>query len=128
MIDVYRKKLASDGLIGLYRAFFSAVTAIVVYRALYFGVYDSLVPWIGSGPPSFPLAWSVTTGVEIASYPLDMICRRMMMPSGTQEYYKGMTNAARQIVTREGIKSLSKGLSVNIMYGVTGALLPTILH
>lgn len=42
LIDVYRKTLASDGIAGLYRGFVPSVAGIVVYRGLYFGVYDSL--------------------------------------------------------------------------------------
>jgi solute carrier family 25 (mitochondrial adenine nucleotide translocator), member 4/5/6/31 len=42
LIDVYRKTLASDGIAGLYRGFVPSVAGIIVYRGLYFGVYDSL--------------------------------------------------------------------------------------
>lgn len=42
LIDVYKKTLASDGLLGLYRGFVPSVVGIIVYRGLYFGVYDSL--------------------------------------------------------------------------------------
>lgn len=41
-IDVYKKTLASDGVLGLYRGFIPSVVGIVVYRGLYFGLYDSL--------------------------------------------------------------------------------------
>ena len=42
LIDVYKKTLASDGIAGLYRGFVPSVVGIIVYRGLYFGVYDSL--------------------------------------------------------------------------------------
>lgn len=42
LVDVYKKTLASDGIAGLYRGFVPSVVGIVVYRGLYFGVYDSL--------------------------------------------------------------------------------------
>lgn len=50
LVDVYRKTLASDGIAGLYRGFVPSVVGIIVYRGLYFGVYDSLskllvYPW-----------------------------------------------------------------------------------
>ena len=53
LIDVYKKTLASDGIAGLYRGFVPSVVGIIVYRGLYFGVYDSLSKyclshWIGS--------------------------------------------------------------------------------
>ncbi len=44
LFDVYRKTLASDGIAGLYRGFVISCVGIVVYRGLYFGMYDSLKP------------------------------------------------------------------------------------
>lgn len=42
LVDVYKKTLATDGIAGLYRGFVPSVVGIIVYRGLYFGVYDSL--------------------------------------------------------------------------------------
>ena len=44
LLDVYRKTIASDGVAGLYRGFNISCVGIVVYRGLYFGLYDSLKP------------------------------------------------------------------------------------
>ncbi|KAM3188995.1 hypothetical protein ACQJBY_067753 [Aegilops geniculata] len=44
IVDVYRKTLASDGVRGLYRGFNVSCVGIIVYRGLYFGMYDSLKP------------------------------------------------------------------------------------
>ncbi|ETS78949.1 ADP/ATP carrier protein [Pestalotiopsis fici W106-1] len=127
LVDVYRKTLASDGIAGLYRGFAPSVAGIVVYRGLYFGMYDSLKPVVLVGPlannflASFALGWGVTTGAGIASYPLDTIRRRMMMTSGEAVKYNGTLDAARQIVAKEGIKSLFKGAGANILRGVAGA-------
>jgi solute carrier family 25 (adenine nucleotide translocator) protein 4/5/6/31 len=88
LVDVYKKTLASDGVAGLYRGFMPSVAGIIVYRGLYFGLYDSIKPVIlvgnleGNFLASFMLGWAVTTGAGIASYPLDTIRRRMMMTSG----------------------------------------------
>jgi len=127
LVDVYRKTLASDGIAGLYRGFAPSVLGIVVYRGLYFGMYDSIKPVVLVGPlannflASFALGWIVTTGAGIASYPLDTIRRRMMMTSGEAVKYNGTLDAARQIVAKEGIKSLFKGAGANILRGVAGA-------
>ena len=48
LVDVYRKTLASDGIAGLYRGFVPSVVGIIVYRGLYFGVYDSLSVFFSS--------------------------------------------------------------------------------
>jgi len=70
-----------------YRGFGPSVLGIIVYRGLYFGMYDSIKPVVLTGSlegnflASFLLGWCVTTGAGIASYPLDTVRRRMMMTS-----------------------------------------------
>jgi len=44
LFDVYKKTIATDGIAGLYRGFVISCVGIVVYRGLYFGMYDSLKP------------------------------------------------------------------------------------
>jgi len=69
-----------------------SVAGIVVYRGLYFGLYDSIKPVLlvgtleGNFLASFALGWTVTTLAGIASYPLDTVRRRMMMTSGEVSY------------------------------------------
>ncbi|GLB34012.1 putative DEAD box helicase family protein [Lyophyllum shimeji] len=127
LVDVYKKTLASDGIAGLYRGFVPSVVGIIVYRGLYFGVYDSLKPVVlvgaleGSFLASFALGWGVTIGAGLASYPLDTIRRRMMMTSGSGVNYKSMFDAGSQIIAKEGTKSLFKGAGANILRGVAGA-------
>jgi len=38
----------SDGIVGLYRGFCISVVGIIVYRAMYFGVYDTVKRWLFS--------------------------------------------------------------------------------
>ncbi|KAG6814073.1 hypothetical protein H0H92_003120 [Tricholoma furcatifolium] len=127
LVDVYKKTLASDGIAGLYRGFVPSVVGIIVYRGLYFGVYDSLKPVLlvgaleGSFLASFGLGWGVTIGAGLASYPLDTIRRRMMMTSGSGVNYKSMFDAGSQIIAKEGTRSLFKGAGANILRGVAGA-------
>merc|ERR1712230_69513 len=127
LVDVYRKTLASDGIAGLYRGFMPSVTGIIVYRGLYFGLYDSIKPVVlvgsleGNFLASFLLGWTVTTTAGVASYPLDTIRRRMMMTSGEAVKYKSSLDAASQIIAKEGTKSLFKGAGANILRGVAGA-------
>ena len=44
LIDVYKKTLKSDGVVGLYRGFVISCVGIIVYRGCYFGFYDTLKP------------------------------------------------------------------------------------
>lgn len=127
LIDVYKKTLASDGIAGLYRGFLPSVVGIVVYRGLYFGLYDSAKPLLLTGAlansflASFLLGWVVTTGASTASYPLDTVRRRMMMTSGQAVKYDGAFDCFRKIVAAEGVGSLFKGCGANILRGVAGA-------
>ena len=46
IIDVYSKIWYADGIRGLYRGYPLAVYGIFIYRAIYFGLYDSFKPMI----------------------------------------------------------------------------------
>jgi solute carrier family 25 (adenine nucleotide translocator) protein 4/5/6/31 len=127
LVDVYRKTLKTDGIAGLYRGFVISCVGIIVYRGLYFGLYDSIKPVILVGPlqnsffGSFFLGWAITIVAGLASYPIDTIRRRMMMTSGEGVKYKGSMDAAAQIMAKEGVKSFFKGAGANILRAVAGA-------
>jgi len=131
LIDVYSKTLKSDGIVGLYRGFVVSCVGIVVYRGLYFGMYDSLKPVLLTGAvkenrwlnfaASFFLGWGITIGAGLASYPLDTVRRRMMMTSGEAVKYKSSIHALTEIVKKEGVKSLFKGAFANILRAIAGA-------
>ncbi|XP_073099113.1 ADP,ATP carrier protein 1, mitochondrial isoform X1 [Elaeis guineensis] len=127
LIDVYRKTMASDGIAGLYRGFNISCVGIIVYRGLYFGMYDSLKPVVLTGKlqdsffASFALGWLITNGAGLASYPIDTVRRRMMMTSGEAVKYKSSLDAFSQILKNEGVKSLFKGAGANILRAIAGA-------
>jgi len=127
LLDVYRKTLKTDGFVGLYRGFNISCVGIIVYRGLYFGMYDSLKPVVLRGPlednffASFLLGWAITIGAGLASYPIDTIRRRMMMTSGEAVKYNSSLHAFKEIIKKEGTKSLFKGAGANILRAVAGA-------
>jgi len=126
LIDVYRKTLKSDGIAGLYRGFNISCVGIIIYRGLYFGLYDSIKPVVAatfgdSFFVSFLLGWAITIGAGLASYPIDTVRRRMMMTSGEAVKYKSSAHAFLQIVKNEGWTSLFKGAGANILRAVAGA-------
>ncbi|KAK1401211.1 ADP/ATP translocase [Heracleum sosnowskyi] len=127
LVDVYKKTLASDGVAGLYRGFNISCVGIIVYRGLYFGMYDSLNPVLLTGKmqdsffASFALGSVITNGAGLASYPIDTVRRRMMMTSGEAVKYKSSMDAFTQILKEEGAKSLFKGAGANILRAVAGA-------
>jgi len=126
LIDVYRKTLASDGIGGLYRGFVISAVGIVIYRGLYFGLFDSVKPLMpahlkNNFLATFLLGWCVTTAAGLASYPIDTIRRRMMMTSGEAVKYSSSIDCARQILAKEGFKSYFKGAGANILRAIAGA-------
>ncbi|KAF9324235.1 ADP/ATP carrier protein [Linnemannia elongata] len=126
LIDVYRKTIASDGIAGLYRGFNISLAGIVVYRGLYFGLYDSIKPILpsslqGSFIASFILGFGVTNLASFVAYPIDTIRRRMMMTSGEAVKYKSSFDCYSQIVKKEGYKSLFKGAGANVLRAIAGA-------
>lgn len=127
LADVYKKTIATDGVAGLYRGFVISCVGIVVYRGLYFGLYDSLKPVLLTGTlednllASFLLGWGITIGAGLASYPIDTVRRRMMMTSGEAVKYKSSIDCFQQVVAKEGVSSLFKGAGANILRAVAGA-------
>jgi solute carrier family 25 (adenine nucleotide translocator) protein 4/5/6/31 len=127
LLDVYTKTLKTDGVAGLYRGFNISCVGIIVYRGLYFGMYDSLKPVVLQGNmkdsfiASFFLGWGITIGAGLASYPIDTVRRRMMMTSGEAVKYKSSMHAFSEIIKKEGVKSLFKGAGANILRAIAGA-------
>ncbi|KAK3782071.1 hypothetical protein RRG08_008754 [Elysia crispata] len=125
LIDVYRQTLKTDGIQGLHRGFFISAVALMVYRGLYFGFYDSLKPVLLGDPPgvmeAFLLGYVITVTANLIAYPLDTVRRRMMMTSGEQVHYKGSIDCAMQIIRKEGPMSMMKGAGANILRNIAGA-------
>jgi solute carrier family 25 (adenine nucleotide translocator) protein 4/5/6/31 len=126
LIDVYKQTIATDGLAGLYRGFVISCVGIIIYRGLYFGIYDSIKPLLpkdlqGNLFVNFLVGWGVTVGSGLASYPIDTIRRRMMMTSGEAVKYDGSIDCARKILAAEGVRSFFKGAGANVLRGVAGA-------
>ncbi|KAI3618629.1 carrier protein [Moniliophthora roreri] len=147
LLDVYRKTLASDGIIGLYRGFIPSIIGIMIYRGCYFGVYDTLKPTVLTGSLEGSFMASMAVGlisvnlgswiaypmdtirfvywkailVECSTDRLDSLRRRMMMTSGTGVYYKSTTDAIQKIVAEEGFTSLYKGAGANLLRGFASA-------
>lgn len=91
MWDCSSKIFKQEGLTGLYRGFGVSVIGIFVYRAFYFGGYDSGKEWVfgndeeqrkASFLAKFFFAQIIVSTSETISFPLDTVRRRLMMQSG----------------------------------------------
>ncbi|CAJ0941258.1 unnamed protein product, partial [Mesorhabditis belari] len=126
--DCLVKIAKSDGPIGLYRGFFVSVQGIIIYRAAYFGMFDTAkVIFAKDQKLNFFMAWAiaqvVTVGSGILSYPWDTVRRRMMMQSGRKDIlYKNTWDCAVKIVKNEGMSAMFKGALSNVFRGTGGAL------
>ena len=127
MVDVYKKTFASDGIVGMYRGFVVSCVGIVVYRGIYFGLYDTLKLKLLKKDTgvmtAFVLGYGVTITAGLTSYPLDTIRCRMLMRSIEPVKYRGSIHCLSQIVKNEGVLSLWRGAGVTIARGIFGAVL-----
>ena len=83
LVKIYK----SDGIRGLYQGFNMSVQGIIIYRAAYFGIYDTAKGMLPDPKNthifiSWMIAQSVTAVAGLTSYPFDTVRRRMMMQSG----------------------------------------------
>jgi len=125
-LDVYRKIIKTDGILGVYRGFGISAIGIFIYRGFYFGLYDTvqgiLPPTVkGNFFANFAIGWVVTTTAGLASYPIDTIRRRMMMTSGEGVKYRSSMHAFTEILKNEGVAAYFRGAGANILRGVAGA-------
>lgn len=123
------KVFKSDGIVGLYRGFNVSVQGIIIYRASYFGFFDTIKALVAkdSKHMNFFVAWAiaqvVTVSSGIASYPWDTVRRRMMMQSGRKDIlYRNAWDCALKVYKGEGIGAFYKGALSNIFRGTGGAL------
>ncbi|GFQ74439.1 hypothetical protein TNCT_548821 [Trichonephila clavata] len=124
------KIFKSDGLSGLYRGFNVSVQGIIIYRAAYFGFFDTakgMLPDPKNTPIiiSWAIAQTVTTVAGIISYPFDTVRRRMMMQSGRAKadlMYKSTIDCWSKILKQEGGNAFFKGAFSNVLRGTGGAL------
>lgn len=122
---VYKK----DGLKGLYQGFGVSVGGIIVYRAAFFGGFDTAKGIFLKDPKNPPvlqswlIAQAVTTAAGITSYPFDTVRRRMMMQAGRGEVlYSGTLDCWKKIFINEGPRAFFKGALSNAIRGSGGAL------
>lgn len=126
LADCIKKCYKADGLIrGLYPGFLVSVQGIIVYRAIYFGAYDTVKAMVEK--PNFGTKFAIAQTVAAVSvtvaYPFDTVRRRLMMMSGEGEkMYKGTVDCLKKITKEEGMKGLFKGNFTNVLRSVGCAL------
>uniref|UniRef100_A0A915DA08 ADP/ATP translocase n=1 Tax=Ditylenchus dipsaci TaxID=166011 RepID=A0A915DA08_9BILA len=113
LADCLIKVAKSDGPIGLYRGFFVSVQGIIIYRASYFGMFDTAKGLIAPDGQkmNFFTAWAVA----------------QVVTSGRKDVlYKNTLDCALKIVKNEGMSAMFKGSLSNVFRGTGGALVMAI--
>ncbi|XP_054886492.1 ADP/ATP translocase 2-like [Poeciliopsis prolifica] len=123
------KIFKSDGLKGLYQGFNVSVQGIIIYRAAYFGIYDTakgMLPDPENTHVVVNFMIAQTTAIaSFVSYPFDTVRRRMMMQSGRKGadiMYTGTLDCWRKIARDEGSKAFFKGAWSNVLRGFGSAM------
>lgn len=107
------------------------LTAIIIYRAVHFGLYDTACGILIESKDKTPIyvIWAiaqvVTTFASIVAYPFDTVRRRMMMQSGrtsNEIVYKSTLHCWRTIKRQEGVRAFFNGAFTNTLRGVGGAI------
>ncbi|KAJ1364114.1 hypothetical protein KIN20_024128 [Parelaphostrongylus tenuis] len=125
-MDCLKQTLQSDGIRGLYRGFSISIQTYFIYRAVYFGMYDTIRQSVEKDKKnlhffgSFLIAQIVSIFSAYLTYPWDTVRRRMMI-KGTLSTGKAFA-AAKRIIAEEGVRGLFKGALANILRSSGGAL------
>merc|ERR1711909_231442 len=101
------KTVKSDGILGLYRGFSVSVQGIIIYRAAYFGLYDTARGMLPD-PKKTPLVvnWMIAQCVTTVS----------------EIMYKNTLDCWVKIAKAEGSGAFFKGALSNVLRGTGGAL------
>ena len=126
--DCLAKIYKADGVLGLYRGFGVSLAGIIVYRAGYFGLYDSARSMTGPNSgvvEAFAVAQVTTALAGLVAYPFDTVRRRLMMQAGKAieaREYNGTLDCWRKIAAQEGTKGFFKGAFTNVVRGAGAAV------
>jgi len=135
IFDCMGKIIKSDGITGLYQGFTISVIGIIVYRATFFGIYDTSKALFYDNPKdapfyfAFAIGFAVETFAGVIAYPIDTVRRRMMMQSGSgaDRLYTSSPDCIKKIYSTEGgVKPFFKGAFSNILRGLGGAIVLTV--
>lgn len=128
LADCLVKIVKSDGPVGLYRGFAISLQGIIIYRAAYFGCFDTARAMAPEPEKmnffvTWALALATTISAEFMAYPWDTVRRRMMMQSGRSEkLYNNSLDCVRKLVKSEGPLVFFKGGFTNMVRGVGSAM------
>jgi solute carrier family 25 protein 42 len=123
---VFIKTLRLEGPLGLYRGYSPTVIGVIPYAGTGFFTYETLkrlhYDYIGIEEPNhfetFMFGAIAGAIAQTASYPLDIVRRRMQTKGQTRAEYRTLIGTLKFVLAREGVVGgLYKGLSMNWVKG-----------
>ncbi|NWR25925.1 S2542 protein, partial [Emberiza fucata] len=126
IVHVFIRISREEGLKTLYRGFTPTILGVIPYAGLSFFTYETLkkvhAEHSGKAQPSPPerLLFGACAGLigQSASYPLDVVRRRMQTAGVLGHTYSSILLTMQEIVREEGlVRGLYKGLSMNWVKG-----------
>ena len=133
IMDCIVSTVKAQGITGLYTGWSVTVAGAFVYRAGQLGCFaqiQDMNPYkkdkgMLGAISSFVAVTTARTVIMPFNYPFDTIRRRMMLQSEkpkAERLYSGPFNCLSQIIAKEGMKGLYKGLVPELFRGVGGSL------
>lgn len=137
IMDCLSKTVKQQGFAGLYRGTAVSIAGAFVYRAGQLGLYGTVM---GLNPYSkdkgllgfcsaIVIATAARTVVLPFNYPFDTVRRRLMLESEKpkdQRIYRSGVHCAGEIVKKEGVAGLYKGMFPEIFRGFGGVMVVVI--
>jgi solute carrier family 25 (adenine nucleotide translocator) protein 4/5/6/31 len=131
--DCIMKTVRSQGVTGLYRGWSITVAGAFVYRAGQLGTFAQIMsmnPYkedkgITGMIAAFVAAQVARNAVMPFNYPFDTVRRRVMLESEkppSERVYKGSLDCAKQVLQKEGLKGMYKGMIPELARGVGGSM------
>ncbi|XP_014004236.1 mitochondrial coenzyme A transporter SLC25A42 [Salmo salar] len=126
IMHIFVRITQEEGIKTLYRGFCPTILGVIPYSGITFFTYETLKKLHAertrrSQPYSYErLAFGACAGLigQSASYPLDMVRRRMQTAGVTGQQYGSVLGTMKTIVVQEGgVRGLYKGLSMNWIKG-----------
>jgi len=133
IFDCIATTVKSQGITGLYTGWLVTCMGAFVYRAGQLGCFKQIQdmnPYqkdkgtLGA-ISSFVAVTVARTVVMPFNYPFDTVRRRMMLQSEkpmSERVYKGSWDCFRQVLAKEGLKGMYKGMVPELFRGVGGSL------
>jgi len=131
--DCIMKTVRNQGITGLYRGWSITVAGAFVYRAGQLGTFAQIMamnPYkedkgMTGMVAAFVAAQVARNAVMPFNYPFDTVRRRVMLESEkppAERIYKGSLDCAKQVLQKEGLKGMYKGMIPELARGVGGSM------